>query len=546
MTQPSDNIAYILGQLASEMHDKDAIIVPRETGCAKISFKQLEEDSNRLADGLVQNGFARGDRVLLMVRPGIDFISLTFALFKMGAIAVLIDPGLGRKNILKCIENVQVTGMIAIPLAHAARKIFPKSFAGIKNFVTVGRRWLWGGETLDSIRKSGNPSFTLGKSNPDDPAAILFTSGSTGPSKGVLYTHRMFAHQVEIIRKIYKIEKEEVDLPAFPLFALFGVILGMTCIIPDMDPTRPADVDPEKIIQTIKKYSVTNSFGSPALWRTVSKYCLDKDIHLPTVKRIIMAGAPIPGDLLERFDSILEPEAKIHTPYGATEALPVSTIDQRKIIDETWVQTQAGKGTCVGNVIKGLELKIIKIVDEPIPSFEESLLVEAGEIGEIIVRSPWVSPLYFHLERATQLAKIHDSGGFWHRMGDVGYLDSLCNLWFCGRKNHRVVTSDATLFTIPCEAIFNSHPDVRRSALVGVGQKCSQEPVIIIEVDNKKRVREEKKRKIFSDELLNIGAISSLTSDIKRVLFHPSFPVDIRHNAKISREKLAEWAEGQR
>ncbi|MGV7222144.1 MAG: fatty acid CoA ligase family protein [Nitrospinales bacterium] len=545
MDKGTDNIASILGTLADELADKDAIIVPRDDSCEKISFKQLEEDSNRLADGLVRYGFERGDRVLLMVRPGIDFISFTFALFKMGAVAVLIDPGLGRKNMLKCIENVQAKGMIAIPLAHTARKFFPKSFAGIKNFVTVGRRWLWGGGTLDGIRKSGSVEFLSGNTNPDDPAAILFTSGSTGPSKGVLYTHQMFSHQVEIIRSNYKIEKGEIDLPTFPLFALFGVTLGMTCIIPDMDPTRPAEVDPEKIIQTIKKYSVTNSFGSPALWRTVSKYCLEKDIQLPTIKRILMAGAPVPGNLLERFDKILSSEAKIHTPYGATEVLPVATIDHRKIIDETWSQTQAGKGTFVGNVINGLDLKIIKITDEPITSFEESLLVNAGEIGEIIVRSPWASPLYFHLKRATQLAKIPDGDGFWHRMGDVGYLDSLGNLWFCGRKNHRVVTSTATHFTIPCEAIFNCHPDVKRSALVGINSKGSQQPIIIIEVENEKRVRGENEKKIFIEELLNVAAISPLTSDIKQVLFHPSFPVDIRHNAKISREKLREWAEGQ-
>jgi acyl-CoA synthetase (AMP-forming)/AMP-acid ligase II len=541
----TDNIASILGTLAYELADKDAIIVPLDDNCEKISFQQLEEDSNRLADGLVRQGFARGDRVLLMVRPGIDFISLTFALFKLGAVAVLIDPGLGRKNMLKCIENVQAKGMIAIPLAQAARKFFPKSFVGIKNFVTVGRRWLWGGTTLDAIRKSGSAEFLSGKTNPDDSAAILFTSGSTGPSKGVLYTHRMFSHQVEIIRSNYNIEKEEIDLPTFPLFALFGVSLGMTCIIPDMDPTRPAEVDPEKIIQTIKIYSVTNSFGSPALWRTVSKYCLEKDIQLPTIKRILMAGAPVPGNLLARFDKILTPDAKIHTPYGATEALPVATIDHRKIIDETWTQTQAGKGTCVGNIIKGLDLKIIKITDEPISSFDEGLLVAPGEIGEIIVRSPWASPLYFHLEKATQLAKIPDGDGFWHRMGDVGYMDSLSNLWFCGRKNHRVVTSTATHFTIPCEAIFNCHPDVKRSALVGVGSKGSQEPVIIIEVENDKRVRTQSDKNIFIEELRNVATISPLTSDIKQVLFHPSFPVDIRHNAKISREKLAEWAENQ-
>jgi olefin beta-lactone synthetase len=537
MSSPSpENIAHTLERLARDRAGSDAIIVPRSGSISKITFQQLDQDSNRLADGLRRAGMAKGDRILLMVPAGIDFISLTFALFKLGAVPVLIDPGLGRRNVLNCIATAKPKGMIAIPLAHAARKVFPKAFKGIELNVTVGRRWFWGGATLNQIRNRGDVHFKSAQVAPDDDAAILFTSGSTGPSKGVLYSHRMFYQQVELLRRMFGIEQGEMDLPTFPLFALFGVALGMTCVIPDMDPTRPAEVNPEKIIGHIKEYNITNSFGSPALWNTVSKYCLEKNVQLPTLKRILMAGAPVPGSLLERFDRILSPDALIHTPYGATEALPVAAISHREIVDETWQQTREGKGTCVGKAVDGLTLKIIKISDEAIEEWDDSLELPQGSIGEVVVQGPWVTRRYFNLDNATRQAKIQDGENFWHRMGDVGYLDENYRLWFCGRKSHRVQTAEGTLFTIPCEAIFNTHEKVKRSALVGIGPAGNQTPVIVIEAEGTIDP------KTLTEELLTLGASHAITQPIRRVLYHPAFPVDIRHNAKIGREQLARWA----
>jgi acyl-CoA synthetase (AMP-forming)/AMP-acid ligase II len=330
-----------------------------------------------------------------------------------------------------------------------------------------------------------------------------------------------------------------MDLPTFPLFALFGAALGMTCVIPDMDPTRPAEVDPEILIQHIKEYNITTSFGSPALWNTVSKYCLEKNVQLPTLKRILMAGAPVPGSLLERFDRILSPEALIHTPYGATEALPVAAISHREVVDETWKHTCEGKGTCVGKTVDGLTLKIIKITDEAIGEWDVSMELPKGSIGEVVVQGPWVTQQYFNLDNATRLSKIQDGEKYWHRMGDVGYLDENNRLWFCGRKSHRVQTKDGTLFTIPCEAIFNTHEQVKRSALVGVGPAENQTPVIVIEAEG---TIDEKK---LTEELLTLGASHAITRSIRQVLYHPAFPVDIRHNAKIGREQLANWTENQ-
>lgn len=536
------NIATLLDQIAEEIPQAPAVIVPWKKQV--INFQELHEESGRLASGLIRSGIAKGDRVLLLVPFSLDFITLSFALFKSGAVPVLIDPGLGRKNTLQCIGQAQPKVMIAIPKAHAARKVFPKPFKDIEISITVGWRWFWGGDTLNKVRKLGEKILPPEDMGANDPAAILFTSGSTGPSKGVLYTHGMFCHQIEVLKSCYGIQPGEIDLPTFPLFGLFSTCMGMTCVLPEMDFTKPAQVNPEKIIKPIQDYAITNSFGSPALWNTVSKYCIRKKVRLPSLKRILMAGAPVPGNMLKRFDKIIDDDAEIHTPYGATEALPVTTIRRKIILQETWEKTQRGMGICVGRPVPGIKLKIIKITDDPIPNWETGLEQPPLEVGEVVVRGPWVTRKYFNASNnANQLAKIADGDDFWHRMGDLGWLDDQGRLWFCGRKGQRVITKTETLYTLPCEAIFNIHPKVKRSALVGVGEKGDQEAVIVVEPEDPDLINDSNDREVFIQELLELGKRFPHTDKIKFFLLHPKFPVDIRHNAKIFREQLASWAE---
>ena len=258
-----------------------------------------------------------------------------------------------------------------------------------------------------------------------------------------------------------------------------------------------------------------------------------------------MAGAPVSGSLLRRFESIIQKDCKIYTPYGATEVLPVTHIDRQEILKETWSLSNNGQGICVGRAILGVEIKIIAVSDLPISKWEDVKKLDVNAVGEIVIKAPWATQSYFKREDLTQLAKIKDKNSFWHRMGDLGRLDEQNRLWFYGRKSQRVVTKNKTLYTIPCEAIFNQHPDVKRSALVGTGSKNKQKPIIIIEPANSKRVNSSTRREKFAEELLEYGSAFPLTQSIQKVLFHSNFPVDVRHNAKIFREKLSLWAENQ-
>jgi acyl-CoA synthetase (AMP-forming)/AMP-acid ligase II len=284
-------------------------------------------------------------------------------------------------------------------------------------------------------------------------------------------------------------------------------------------------------------------FGSPALLNRVGRYAEKHNIKLTDLKRVISAGAPVPAAVLERFTLLLPDDAQIFTPYGATEALPVCSIGSREVLGETGRLTGEGRGVCVGRPVTSISLDIIPISDTPIRQWSSDLTLPTGEIGEIVVRGPQVSSAYLNRPEATRLAKIPDpNGGVWHRMGDVGYLDESGRAWFCGRKSHRVVTSQGTLYTIPVEGVFNTHPAVFRTALVGVGKPGKIQPVLCVELERKcGKAKQEQIRR----ELLETGKTYPHTQGIREILFHPAFPVDIRHNAKIFREKLAIWARGQ-
>ena len=542
---PTDfvNISRPLTEMARLQPDTPAIIFPQKQ--CRLTFRELDQESDRIARGLGRIGIGRGMKVALLVPPAPELFAITFALFKAGAVPVFIDPGIGARNMKGCLAEAEPEAFIGIPKAHLARRLLGWGRPTIRILVTVGGGRIWGGIPLTELRRpeADDPPFIPADTRRDDMAAILFTSGSTGQPKGAVYTHGNFTAQIQALRSLYGIEPGETDLPTFPLFALFAPALGMTAVIPEMDFTRPGSVDPKNIISTIEKYRVTTMFGSPALINRVSRYGTEHGRSLPLLRRVISAGAPVPAAVLERFSTMLNPETQIYTPYGATEALPVCSIGSREILAETRASTDTGGGICIGRPVPGIRLEVILISDEPISAWDDSLRVRDGEVGELVVQGEQVTRTYFNRPAADLQAKIADpaTGGFFHRMGDLGRRDQEGRLWFCGRKSHRVEMVGGPLFTIPCEAVFNTHPHVLRTALVGTGKPGHQQPVLCVELERGIKVSQDMVR----TELLEIGSIHSHTQSITTILFHPSFPVDIRHNAKIFREKLAAWAAGK-
>ena len=558
----SPNIASRLVDIAQRFPDNIAIAQPDGKGAdgkaqryRTVTFAELNRDTDRIATALLQNGVQPGMRLALFVRYGIDFISLVFALCKANVTLVLVDPGMGIRRMLDCLAEVEPDGFVAIPPVHAVRLLMRHRFPKARHNITVGRRWFWGGLSLDEIRSSSRTLCGAEYASQGEAAnaAIIFTSGSTGPPKGVAFTHEMFDTQSQQIAERFNIQPGEIDLACFPLFGLFDATMGVTAVIPDMNPTKPAQADPTKIVEAANRWKITQCFASPALWNRVGNYCAQTGKRIDTLRRAISAGAPVSAKVLAKVKQCIHPEGEVFPPYGATEALPVSVISATEVLNETAAQTDQGKGVCVGKKFPSITWKIIAITDEPIARWEDVLEMELppGEIGELVVTGRQVTKEYVNRPEANAAAKIQDNEGrVWHRMGDLGYLDEQDRFWFCGRKAHRVVTAERTYFSIPCEAIFNRHPKVYRSALAAtpptlppsaVCRLPSLKPRMFIEPLPEHFPKNKADRGLLLEELRELGRSSLLTESITEIRLLRSFPVDVRHNVKINRELLSTY-----
>lgn len=533
MPQPT-NIARHLPDMARSRPEAPAIKIPtgRHSGTSldylQLSFAELETEAALWQNRLRKAGIKRGDRTLVMVRPGLPLIACIFALFAEGTVPVVIDPGMGLKSFLACVGRSRPDALVGIPMANVISRLAWRSFKTVRKRLTASG-------SLTSQLGGGLPhrSLEIESTEAHDLAAILFTSGSTGAPKGVCYEHGMFESQVSLVQQTYDIKPGEVDMPLLPVFALFNPALGMTTVVPDLNPSRPASMKPAAMVQAIIQEKVTNSFGSPTLWGMIADYCVENAITLPSIKRVLCAGAPVPARLWEQSRHFL-PNGKLHSPYGATEALPVSSIDA------TQADFTTLKGAPVGTIVSGVSVSIIPIQEGTADPEILKTPLPPGRVGEIVVSGPNVTKAYDALPEATAAAKIIDKATdkVWHRMGDAGFVDETGNLWFCGRKAERVTTASGDLHTEPCERIFRQHSAVRRCALVGLGAPGTQVPALVVEAKPANAVAARK----LADELFALARGHAHTRSIHRIYFHPAFPVDVRHNAKIHRLSLARWA----
>ena len=545
MTTTPCNIAAALPRLARERPEQVAMRCPGRDGGYGIAltYAELDARSDAIAAGLAKRGIVRGTRTVLMVRPTPEFFLLMFALFKAGAVPVLVDPGIDRRALKQCLDEAQAEAFIGIPLAQFARTLLGWARSARVRITTGTRPW-FADTTLAEVEAAGvHAGPQLADTQPDDMAAILFTSGSTGVPKGVVYRHRHFVAQIAMMGEAFGIAPGGANLPTFPPFALFDPALGTTSIIPDMDPTRPAKADPRKLHAAIARFGVDQLFGSPALMRVLA----DFGQPLPGLKTVMSAGAPVPADVVAKLRELLPADANFWTPYGATECLPVAVIEGRELLTLR-TRTEQGAGTCVGRPVPPNEVRLIEVDDATIETWSDALMVKGGLVGEITVAGPTATDAYFNRDAATRAAKIRETLAdgttrVVHRMGDLGYFDDEGRLWFCGRKTQRVVTERTTLCTEQVEPVFNAHPDVRRTALVGIGTFGEQLPVLCVELREGVAAMDWEQIELT---LRHMGEGFVHTAQVQTFLRYPkAFPVDIRHNAKIGRETLARWAARQ-
>jgi acyl-CoA synthetase (AMP-forming)/AMP-acid ligase II len=522
-------VAARLRAHADAFPDKKAVIQP---GRGALTFRELDAQSDAYAAGLHRLGVGKGTKTVLMLRPGPELFTVLFGLLKVGAVPVVVDPGMGVRRMLHCYRSAGAEAFIGIPVAHAVRVLNRRAFAGVRTLVTAGRRWFWGGETLRTLvsRAESAPASTV---EPDDLLMVGFTTGSTGPAKGVESTHGALDAMVRQVIVAHDQSPDDVALITSPMFGILHLLIGSTCVLAPVDPTRVGAAAPAPLADAIEHFGVTSMFASPALLDPFGRYLRDTGRRLSTLRCLVSGGAPVSDEVVA---SLHREGLAFHTTYGATEALPIASIESREILRETRDASRAGAGTCVGRLVDGMQVRIVRITEDPLPVWSDRLLAAPGEVGEITVAGPTVSPRYHALPSADAAAKIADGDRRWHRTGDLGWVDDAGRLWFCGRKSQRVLTGDGLLHTVQCEGVLNAHPDVYRTALVAVDGR----PVVCVEpragVTDRERV---------ARELRDLAANHPVTKRLETFLFHPSFPVDIRHNAKINREYLSVWAARQ-
>jgi acyl-CoA synthetase (AMP-forming)/AMP-acid ligase II len=505
--------------------EKAAFIYPHQGTWKTVTYAGLLESTERFARGLQGCSLTPGMRAALLTPPSADFFPFAFALLKLGIVPVMVDPAIGLKKLSICINEAKPDIFIGNTLTHGLRILFGWGKETIKHNLTIEQVKRQMSKVDTSIHHS---SFIIQNSSP---AAIIFTSGSTGTPKGVLYSQENFSAQLDLLQQTFGITEDEIDLPAFPLYVIIDILLGVTSVIPDTRFPFPANTDPEKVFEAIQKFNVTNMFASPVVLDILEEFWRGED-GPQSLKRVITAGAPATISLQKKFRKILNIKTHLFGIYGATESLPITKVESKEIfaMEE---KTAQGAGICLGSPIDGVKVRIIRISEEPIEEWQESLKLETNVIGEITVQSPATTRTYLK-ENANRFSKIKLGDEIIHRTGDVGYFDEEGRLWYCGRKSQRVETQQGIFFTEQIEGVFNTHPLVFRTALVGVMQK----PVLWVQA-NVTHANQDTIRR----DLIELAKDHPQACQIRHFLFIKNFPTDVRHNSKIIREQLTQLAE---
>ncbi|MFE1593449.1 fatty acid CoA ligase family protein [Nocardia sp. NPDC058705] len=529
--------------LAGEEPDREAVIYPdgmTSEGLPDyrhITYRELDRWSDAIAEHLTAAGVGSGTRTIVLVLPSPELYAILFALLKIGAVPVVIDPGMGVRRMVHCLRAVEAEAFIGIPQAHALRVLFPRSFRRVRTTLTVGRRWFWGGPTLDSWRRT--PADALPERVPADPDELLiiaFTTGSTGPAKAVELTHGNLAAMVEQVHAARGHTPPNTSLVTLPLVGVLDLLLGSRCVLPPLIPSKVGATDPAHVVDAIQRFGVRTMFASPAVLIPLLEWLREDPVDLKSLVSIFSGGAPVPYWCVAGLREVLHPDVEIYAGYGSTEALPMSTIESRELLDGLVERAKRGEGTCIGRPTERVRVRLLAITDDPVATWADAELPGEGAVGEIVVAGPNVSTRYYWPAHANTAGKITDGEQIWHRTGDLGRLDEQGRIWFCGRKSQRIVTALGPMFTVQVEQVFNAVSGVARTALVGVGAPGAQRPVLCVELEP------------GADEVAVLTRLRTRAAEfgtvapIAEFLVHPHFPVDIRHNAKIGREQLARWA----
>lgn len=506
-----------LDRRARQSPDAVAIAEPRGQEWRRISWSLLDRRVGELAAGLAAEGVRRGDRVSVLIPVGADLIAVIYACWRIGASVVVTDAGLGVRGMVRALRSAAPDHVIAIPRGLA---LVRASGLGLPGRLIPVRR-------LVDIAAAGAGVVAPDVPHPDDEALVAFTSGSTGPAKGVVYRHRQLERTRDLLLQHYGLTEQDALVAAFAPWAVLGPALGMASAIPDMDVTSPRTLTARAVADATAQVAGTVMWASPAALTNILRTAPDltdaQMEDLATLRLVMGAGAPVDVSLLHGMQRLV-PAADVRTPYGMTEVLPVCDVR----VDEIDA-AGAGPGVLVGAPLPGVEVRVSAL--DPEGHATGPLTREPGVLGEIIVGAEHRKVRYDRLW-ATERQSSRDPG--WHRTGDVGVLDDRGRLWVAGRLSHVISSPEGPIAPVPIEQAVQRIPGVRQAACVGVGPVGLQQVVVVCVVEDG---RSGPAPTSLLDQIRGV-----VDADVAAVLLRPSLPVDIRHNSKIDRTAMSRWA----
>lgn len=521
---------------------KGADGAPRE-----ISWELLAARVEDLAAGMLAHGIMPGDRVSILVTPGADLTAVLYACLRIGAVAVIADAGLGVDGLTRAVIGSHPDWIIGLEKALlAARALgWPGTRISVQQLPTLDRAALGVDTSIAELAAQGRQMRTLGAPldapwpDPDADAAVLFTSGSTGPAKGAVLTHRQMGAMFSAVGETLELQADRGLVAGFAPFALLGPALGAPSVVPDMDITRPGELTARALADAVDALGSPAVFTAPAALRNIIDTAGDLDDRqraaLARVPSFFSAGAPIPAPLLRELAPVM-PSARALTPYGMTECLVVAAIDLEGI-----EAAGEGPGVCVGRPVARTEVAIAAMDADGTTSGD--ITTEPGVTGEILVRAPQVRDRYLMLWATTRTASRFEG---WHATGDVGHLDSEGRLWVEGRSAHVLATARGLLTPVQVESAAESVPSVRRSGAAAVGPRGTQQVVVFVELTDTYRpgpAGTPRAADVPLTEAVRRAVRDQTGADVAAVFTTTALPTDIRHNSKIDRAALSAWAE---
>jgi acyl-coenzyme A synthetase/AMP-(fatty) acid ligase/pimeloyl-ACP methyl ester carboxylesterase len=511
----AEQSASLWSAIDAREHDP-AVAISDLAGDEQMTFTDFAAQVRRAMAHLQARQVHAGDRVAMLIPPGVDLIATVYACWRLGAVTVIADRGLGLGGLGQAVRSARVRHVIGPTKALVAARVL--RWAPRANMIAV-----------DDLRRTAPTPRPRNDPHPDDLAAVLFTSGATGPAKGVRYTHRQLTAQRDALAATYQITGADSFVAAFAPFALYGPALGITTALPDMDVTAPATLTAGALAAACSKVSATMVFASPTALANVIATADGTDTTAFGAVRLVMsAGAPVPISVLRKMAELC-PTAELHTPYGMTEVLPVADVD---LVARERIGT--GRGVCVGGAVPGCEIAIVAVEATRSEKVEPCAV---GETGEVIISAAWMSQGYDRLWNTERRARRSRPVGYpqmrWHRSGDVGHLDAEGNLWIEGRVAHLIHTVRGVVTPVPLEIAAETVPGVTRAAAVGVGPRGVAQVVIVVETESGTQGA------ASSDLRDSVRLAVGEEIAVAAVWTVKQLPVDIRHNAKIDRTAVA-------